>query len=118
VFSAAGIIAGTMSEASIAAHQIAITWASFTFCLAVGVGAAAAVRVGHAVGAGDTHAARRSGFAAIGLGVAIMSTSALFFFLFPGVPAQAMTERADVLDIVVGLLMVTSVFQIFDGIQA
>src|SRR6185295_5979051 len=109
VFSAAGIIAGTMSEASIAAHQIAITWASFTFCLAVGIGAAASVRVGWAVGARDTAAARRSGFVAIALGMAVMSTSALFFFLFPLIPARAMTPRADVLEVVVGLLAVTSV---------
>jgi MATE family multidrug resistance protein len=118
VFAVAGILAGGMGKTSIAAHQIAITWASFTFCLAVGVGAGAAVRVGHAVGAGDTHAARRSGFAAIALGMAIMSTSALFFFLFPLIPAHAMTDDASVLPVVVGLLMVTSVFQVFDGIQA
>jgi multidrug resistance protein, MATE family len=118
VFALAGILAGAMGEASIAAHQIAIQWASFTFCLAVGVGAAASVRVGHAVGAKDTAAARRSGFAAIGLGVGIMSTSALLFFTFPLVPAHVMTARPDVLAVVVGLLMVTSVFQVFDGVQA
>jgi MATE family multidrug resistance protein len=118
VFALAGILAGGMGKASIAAHQIAIQWASFTFCLAVGVGAGAAVRVGRAIGANDTHAARRSGFAAIALGMAIMSTSALLFFLFPLIPAHAMTDDTSVLPVVVGLLMVTSVFQVFDGIQA
>lgn len=118
VFSAAGVIAGTMSEASIAAHQIAITWASFTFCLAVGVGAAAAVRVGWAIGAHHTPAARRSGLTAIVLGMAIMSTSALFFFAFPLVPAKVMSDRPDVLHVVVGLFAVCAVFQVFDGIQA
>lgn len=118
VFSAAGVIAGTMNEASVAAHQIAITWASFTFCLAVGVGAASAVRVGWAIGAGDTPAARRSGLAAIGLGVIIMSTSALFFFAFPMLPARVMSDRPDVLTAVVALFGVCAVFQVFDGIQA
>src|SRR5206468_4328572 len=57
-FSASGIISGTMGEDAIAAHQVAITWASFTFSVAVGIGAAAAVRVGWAIGARDTPAAR------------------------------------------------------------
>ena len=118
VFSAAGVIAGTMNEASIAAHQIAITWASFTFCLAVGVGAAAAVRVGWAIGARDTPAARRSGLAAITLGILIMSSSALFFFGFPLLPARVMTDRPDVLAAAVALFSVCAVFQVFDGIQA
>ncbi len=118
VFALAGILAGGMGEVSIAAHQIAITWASFTFCLAVGVGAAASVRVGRAIGAKDTAAARRAGFAAMALGVSVMSTSALFFFLFPLIPARVMTSRPDVLQVVVALLAVTSVFQVFDGVQA
>lgn len=118
VFSAAGVIAGTMNEASVAAHQIAITWASFTFCLAVGIGAAAAVRVGWAIGAGDTPSARRSGLAAIVLGVLIMSSSALFFFSFPLIPARVMSDREDVLTAVVALFAVCAVFQVFDGIQA
>ena len=118
VFSAAGVIAGTMNEASVAAHQIAITWASFTFCLAVGIGAAAAVRVGWAIGAGDTPSARRSGLAAIVLGIIIMSSSALFFFSFPLLPARVMSDREDVLTAVVALFAVCAVFQVFDGIQA
>ncbi|MBL8950326.1 MAG: MATE family efflux transporter [Myxococcaceae bacterium] len=118
VFSAAGVIAGTLNEASIAAHQIAIQWASFTFCLAVGIGAAATVRVGWAIGARDTPAARRSGLTAMALGVLVMSSSALFFFTFPHIPAEAMTDRADVLEVVVALFTVTAVFQVFDGIQA
>ncbi|MBK7863060.1 MAG: MATE family efflux transporter [Archangiaceae bacterium] len=117
-FSAAGVIAGTMGETSIAAHQIAITWASFSFCLAVGVGAASAVRVGWAVGAGDTPGARRAGLTAMLMGMAIMSTSAVFFFAFPTLPAQVMSDRPDVLEVVVGLFAVTAVFQVFDGIQA
>ncbi len=118
VFSAAGVIAGTLNEASIAAHQIAITWASFTFCLAVGIGAAAAVRVGWAIGARDTPAARRSGLTACALGVLVMSSSALFFYSFPLIPAEVMSDRADVLQVVVALFAVTAVFQVFDGIQA
>jgi len=118
VFSAAGVIAGTLNEASIAAHQIAITWASFTFCFAVGIGAAAAVRVGWAIGAKDTPAARRSGLTATALGMLVMSTSALFFYSFPLLPAEVMTDRPDVLRVVVALFAVTAVFQVFDGIQA
>jgi MATE family multidrug resistance protein len=54
----------------------------------------------------------------MGLGVCIMSTSAAFFFTFPLIPAEAMSDRADVLKVVVGLFAVTAVFQVFDGVQA
>lgn len=61
VFALVGLLAGRLGAQSLAAHQIAISLASFTFCAAVGVGMAGTVRVGWAVGAGDTPAAPEPG---------------------------------------------------------
>lgn len=118
VFVLAGMFAGRLGKTAVAAHQIAINWASFSFCLAVGIGSAAATRVGWAVGAGDTAAARRSGLTAIAAGTAWMSTSALIFLLAPRLLARAMTPDPAVLDTAVALLGVAAVFQISDGLQA
>ncbi len=118
VFVLAGIFAGRIGRAPAAAHQIAINWASLSFCLAVGIGSAAATRVGWAIGAGDTVAARRSGLVAIAAGTAWMSSSALVFVFFPRVLARAMSPDPAVVDIAVALLGVAAVFQISDGLQA
>lgn len=117
VFALVGLLAGRLGARSMAAHQVAISLASFTFCFAVGVGQAGSVRVGWAVGARDTPAARRSGLIAFGGGVLIMSIAALCFWLIPGPLARMLTDQVDVISLSIPLLAVCAVFQLSDGIQ-
>lgn len=118
VFTLAGVLAGRDGPNSVAAHQVAITWASFSFCFAVGIGSAASTRVGWAVGAQDTALARARGLASLGVGAGVMTVSALVFLLAPELPARAMTGEPQVLQLVVSLFGVCAVFQVFDGLQA
>ncbi|MBI3180588.1 MAG: MATE family efflux transporter [Myxococcales bacterium] len=117
VFALVGLLAGRLGKESLAAHQVALTYASFTFCLALGVGNAGSVRVGWAIGARDTPAARRSGLWAVGGGVGMMSLSAAAFLLIPGPLAALMTGASEVQAIAVRLLAVSAVLQISDGVQ-
>jgi len=117
VFALVGVLAGRLGQTSIAAHQVAISLASFTFCAAVGVGNAASVRVGWAIGARDTRAARRSGLTAFAAGATIMTLSAVAFWLFPQKLASLLSDRADVIAASAPLLAVAAVFQISDGVQ-
>lgn len=118
IFALVGLLAGRLGAAHLAAHQVAITLVSFTFTVAVGVGAAGSVRVGHAVGRRDLPGTRLAGFAALLGGSAVMSFSAVAMFLFPDFFAQLITDQRDVLRIAVPLLLVAAVFQLADGIQA
>jgi MATE family multidrug resistance protein len=118
VFALVGILAGRLGQMSIAAHQVAISLASFTFCAAVGVGNAASVRVGWAIGARDSQAARRAGLTAFAAGASIMTLSALAFWVFPRQVASLLSDRADVVAASAPLLAVAAVFQISDGVQA
>jgi MATE family multidrug resistance protein len=111
------VLAAGMGPDSGAAHQICITYANFTFCIVVGVGAAGSVRVGWAIGAGDTPQARRSGLTAFAAGMAFMGTSALVFFCAPRLLASAMTGEPEVLAVTVPLLRVAAAFQLSDGLQ-
>ncbi len=117
VFSVAGILAASMGAAAAGAHQVAIMLASFTFCVAVGIGNAGSVRVGHAVGAGDTPGARRAGFVAIGTGAAFMGLCGLVLVLFPGQVVGLVSSDPEVFGVAVGLMGVAAAFQISDGIQ-
>ena len=117
-FAAAALLMGVLGTTQMAAHQIAINLASFTFMVPLGVSTATAVLVGHAIGAGDEEQARRAAIAGIFIGAAFMCASALVFRLFPGVLARLYTGNTEVLVLAVLLIPIAGVFQVFDGIQA
>ena len=118
VFALVGLFAGKLGARSLAAHQVAIALASFTFCAAVGIGNAGSVRVGWAVGAGDTPGARRSGLMALALGTGVMGCSALLFACAPGPLAHLLSDQPEVIAATIPLLGVCAFFQISDGVQA
>jgi MATE family multidrug resistance protein len=117
VFALAGVLAGGLGPASVGAHQIAISFASLTFTVALGIGNAGSVRVGWAVGAHNTPQARVSGFTAFAGGAGFMALGGLVFALFPNALAELSGAPADVVPLLVPLLMVSAVFQVFDGVQ-
>ena len=117
-FAAAALLMGVLGTTQMAAHQIAINLASFTFMVPLGVSTATAVMVGHAIGAGDESQARRSAIAGILTGTAFMCVSALAFRLFPEALARAYTGDATVVALAAALIPIAGVFQVFDGIQA
>jgi MATE family multidrug resistance protein len=118
VFAAATALAGRLPPAALAAHQIAVNIAAFTFMVPLGVGSAGAVRVGQAIGRLDAAGAARSGWTALALGSGFMACSAAVFLLLPGALIGAFTSDRRVLAVGVSLLMVAAIFQLFDGIQA
>ncbi len=117
VFSAATGLAGRVSADALAAHQIALNMAAFTFMVPFGIASAAAVRVGQAVGRQDPRGARRAGWTAIALGVAFMAAAAAVFLIAPVALMRAFTDDPAVIAIGTGLLFVAAVFQLFDGLQ-
>ncbi len=116
-FSLATLMAGRLSPDVLAAHQIVLNSASLTYMVPLGVSAAAAIAVGHAVGAGDRARARRSGSMAIGLGGAAMSLSAVVFVTAPRMLVHVYTHDPGTVTVGVRLLAIAAIFQVFDGIQ-
>ena len=117
VFSAATALAGRISTDALAAHQIVLNLASFTFMVPFGVASAAAVRVGHAVGRRDPAGAMIAGWTAIAIGVGFMAAAAAAFLLAPALLVRAFTADRAVIEIGTGLLFVAAIFQLFDGVQ-
>lgn len=116
-FGAAAVLAGRLTAAALAAHQIALNSAALTYMVPLGIASAAAVAVGQAIGRGAPQEARRSGYIAIGLSCAFMSCSALAFLLFPKPILRVYTNDSTVLRLGTGLLAIAALFQLFDGIQ-
>jgi multidrug resistance protein, MATE family len=117
VFGTVMMLMGRLGTIPVAAHQIAINVASLTFMVPLGVSAAAAVLVGHAVGRGDAEGAVREARAALAIGVAFMSAMALMLLVVPVPIAQLYTRDTAVIALAAVLLPIAGAFQIFDGIQ-
>jgi len=116
-FGVTAILMGTLGTIEMAAHQIAINIASLTFMVPLGVGAAAAVVVGRAVGRGNPGGARRGAVVSLGVGIAFMGTSAAVMLLFPAAIAGLYTDLAPVVGLATALIPIAGAFQVFDGIQ-
>ena len=122
LFMITAILMGLFSTTAMAAHQVAIQCAAFTFMVPLGVGIAASVRVGQAVGRGDAPGVRRAGVAGIGLAATFMFGTAMVFWLWPRTIVGLyldldMPQNQEVIRLAVVLLGVAAVFQIFDGVQ-
>ncbi|MBA3453911.1 MAG: MATE family efflux transporter, partial [Deltaproteobacteria bacterium] len=95
-----------------------LTVSSFTFAAAVGIGSATAVRVGHAIGAGDVGLARRRGVIGLILGMGVMASFAALFVAIPGSIVGLFSPDPRVLAVAVPLFLVAALFQLSDGAQA
>jgi len=109
--------AGYLTPVALATHQIVLNYASVTYMVPLGISAAAAVSVGHAVGAGDRARARRAGWLALGLGTSFMLLAAAMFLIWPRPLIELYTNDARVLAVGPGLLAIVAAFEVFDGIQ-
>jgi len=109
--------ASFLTPIALATHQIAINYASLSYMIPLGISSAAAVSVGHAVGAGDKARARRAGWLAMGLATSCMILAGLAFFIAPKPLIELFTHDPAVLAVGPSLLWIASAFQIFDGVQ-
>jgi MATE family multidrug resistance protein len=109
--------AGYLTPVALATHTIALNYASVSYMVPLGVGAAAAVSVGHAIGAGDPARARRAGWMALAMGTGFMVCAGILFFVAPGPLIKLYTHDPRVLALGPSLLWIAAAFQIFDGIQ-
>jgi len=117
-FAAVGLLMGTFGATQVASHQIALNLAALTFMVPLGVSAAAAVRVGHAVGARDASRSRDAARLSYMLGGGFMATTALLFLTLPRELASLYTRDMPVIAIAASLIPVAGVFQVVDGLQA
>ncbi len=109
--------AGYLTPVALATHQIVLNYAAVTYMVPLGISAAAAVSVGHAVGAGDAARARRAGWLALALGTSFMLLAAVAFLTVPRPLIELYTHDPQVLAVGSSLLIVVAAFEAFDGIQ-
>jgi MATE family multidrug resistance protein len=121
VFALAAYFMGWIGAPAVAAHAVALQLAALTFMVPLGLGQAATVRVGLAVGRENRAGITRAGWTAWVMGVAFMAAMALVMWSIPhrlvtlfltDIPANAM-----VIALAVSFLKVAAAFQLVDGAQ-
>jgi len=117
VFAAASALAGRIGPLASAANQVVLNIAGLIFMIPFGLGSAAAVRVGQAVGRRDLAGVRRSGWVALSLASIVMTGSAVLFLAAPEMLMRVYSSDIRVIELGIVLLFICSVFQLFDGLQ-
>jgi MATE family multidrug resistance protein len=116
-FGVATVLAGEISPTALAAHQIVLNYAALAFMVPLGISAAAAIAVGHALGSGDPKGARLRALLALGLGSGFMLCAMTLFFAAPKQLIALYTHDSAVTAIGVPLFALASLFAVFDGVQ-
>jgi len=122
-FFSAIFIVGQFGAHAIAATMIALQMPHITFMVPMGLGQAATVRVGQAVGRRDTEGAYRSGWVAVSIALVFMSVMTAIVLSLPETFASiyldgAHPDSAAVLALAASYLIYAAFFQAADGIQA
>jgi MATE family multidrug resistance protein len=116
-FTVAMIMVGWIGVVQLAAHQIVISMASFTFMLPLGVGIGASVRVGNLIGASDPQRLRVACLTAFSMGGGVMTLAAVLFIVFRTSLPRLYIDDDAVVALGAVLLPIAGAFQIFDGLQ-
>jgi len=121
VFALAAYFMGWIGAPAVAAHAIALQLAALTFMVPLGLGQAATVRVGLALGRGDQSGVTRAGWTAWVVGVAFMGVMALIMWSMPHrlvvLFLEDVPQNALVIGLAVSFLRVAAAFQLVDGAQ-
>lgn len=117
-FAVSGIIMGTISAATQAAHQIALSCASFTFMVSMGLSQAGSIRVSNAFGAGELKRISVIGKSTVVLALIYGSACCLLFILLRYQLPHLFNNNTEVLSLAATFLLMAAVFQISDSIQA
>ncbi|CCE95971.1 putative multidrug efflux protein [Sinorhizobium fredii HH103] len=123
LFTVASLLMGTIGTIELAAHGIALQFASIAFMIPLGLAQAGTVRVGLAYGSGDLVGVRRAAVAVLALGCGFAAIGSTIFALLPYQLATlyldtARPDAAEVLAFAGPLIVIAGAFQLVDGLQA
>ncbi|MET3855448.1 MATE family efflux transporter [Rhizobium sp. OAE497] len=123
LFTAASLLMGHIGTIELAAHGIALQWASIAFMIPLGLSQAATVRIGIAHGQGDHQAVVRASVAVMAIAASLAALGGVLFAIMPEFFARwfldvSRPEAPQVLAYAGPLIVVAGLFQLVDGIQA
>ena len=123
LFTAASLLMGQIGTIELAAHGIALQWASIAFMIPLGLSQAATVRVGVAHGQGDHLGLKRAAIVVVIVSCCIAVCGSILFATAPSWLGSWFLDihSADapkVLAYAAPLIVVAGLFQLVDGLQS
>ena len=116
-FNSIAIIMGRISGIYAAAQNLLCTFINTTFMVPFAISNAIAVKVGFANGANNMRDLKRYSCIGTGMSLTFMVFGALTFILFPKFIVSIFTSDVQLYNIVFPVVVILSVYQIFDGMQ-
>lgn len=116
-FAVSGILVGTLGAVALAAHQIALSLASFTFIICMGLSQAGSIRVSNAFGRRDQPLIAAIGRSTVGIALIYGLAAAVLFTLFRNQLPHIFNSNAEVVGLASLLLLFAALFQISDCTQ-
>ena len=117
VFALSTNIAAHLTTQALAAHQIVLNIATFTFMVPMGLGSATAVLVGQSMGREDFEGARKVGWKGLALGIGYMALASLAILVFADPLLGFFTIDPTVAGLGKQIILIAALFQISDGTQ-
>jgi len=117
-FAVSGILIGTIGAVEQAAHQIALSIASLTFMVSMGLSQAGSIRTSNAFGRNDSGIIRLIGKSTLLMALIYGSLCAIVFILFRNQLPVIFNKNAEVVAMAAYLLLFAALFQISDSTQA
>ncbi|HEY4367879.1 MAG TPA: MATE family efflux transporter [Steroidobacteraceae bacterium] len=117
LFVAAALLMGAMGTTITGAHQIALNFAAFMFMVPLAISSATTIHVGHLLGGGNAHRARRAGIVGVCMCAGVMMISACGIVAWKDAIAALYTGDVVVQGLAATLLLAAAVFQVSDGVQ-
>jgi MATE family multidrug resistance protein len=117
LFAVAALLMSTLGTVIVAAHQVAISYASLMFMIPLSLHSATTIHVGHQVGRGDAEAGCNAGWSGIAMCGLIMAASSLVILAAREPIVAAYTTDLAVRELAVWLLLFVALFQVPDGLQ-
>ncbi len=114
-FSVATIMAGWISPKAQAATVIVYNLSTTSFMLVWGIGLSTTIRVGNQFGMRNIPALRKAGFVGFVIGCMFTLIFSLIFMFGSHVLPTFYTQDLDVVHIATSLLIIVSMYQLFDG---
>lgn len=117
-FAVSGILIGTIGAVEQAAHQIALSIASLTFMVSMGLSQAGSIRVSNAFGRKSHQAISDIGKSTIYMALIYGSVCAALFIIFRHYLPYMFNDNVKVVSMAAYLLLFAAIFQISDSTQA
>ena len=116
-FAIGAVMMGWLGEIPLAAHQVALGMASFSYMISLGISQANTIRVSHQMGVKDYGAMKMAATASTHLVLLFMVSMGVVFIIGRNYLPLLFTVDPAVVNVAAALLVIAAIFQVFDGLQ-